>query len=144
MKVGLDKKAVKQSFSQTFRDYLTSRDRWFQHLKEFRDALGHRIPLYIPPHVVPPEHVAEYTRLETAMVEALNAADIAGYDRCETQQRALVVFQPVMQHSLTQAKSPPVVFHSQLIVDFKTIDEMTRKVLEEMDQNLPANSTAQV
>jgi len=144
MKVGLDKKMVKQSFSQTFRDYLASRDRWFQHLKEFRDALGHRIPLYIPPHVVSPEHVAEYNRLETAMAEALNAVDIAAHDRFETQQQALVMFQPVMQHSLTQAKNPPVIFHSQLIIDFTTIDEMTRKLLDEMDQNFTASSMAQV
>jgi hypothetical protein len=49
--IGLGKgnKQVRRSFLPPFRSYLDSLESWFTHIKEFRDALAHRIPLYIPP-----------------------------------------------------------------------------------------------
>src|SRR5712671_1522714 len=50
-KVGLGKKCklVRRSLPADIRKYLKSLDAWFDHLENFRHALAHRIPLYIPP-----------------------------------------------------------------------------------------------
>ncbi len=44
--IGLSKrnKQVRRSFLPPFRSYLDSLEPWFTHIKEFRDALAHRIP----------------------------------------------------------------------------------------------------
>lgn len=50
--VGLFKSATQRSLPPQLRDYLTSEDigSWQdKYLKGYRDALAHRIPLYIPP-----------------------------------------------------------------------------------------------
>src|SRR5262249_6431249 len=51
--VGLRKTNVLCSFSTEFQQYLGGLANWFDQLDNFRNALAHRIPLYIPPYVVP-------------------------------------------------------------------------------------------
>jgi hypothetical protein len=46
--VSLGNRVVRASFSNDFSLYLDSREKWFMAIKEFRDALVHCIPLYIP------------------------------------------------------------------------------------------------
>ncbi|MGO8841318.1 MAG: hypothetical protein ACLQF1_09370 [Methyloceanibacter sp.] len=92
--VGLGNKQVRSSFSNEFRAYLDSRQTWFDHIKEFRDSLAHRIPLYIPPYIVIPETVDEYNRLEQASGEALRRADFKEYDRLQSEQKTFVLFRP--------------------------------------------------
>ena len=46
------------------RDYLTGLGDWFDHIIDFRDALVHRIPLYIPPYIVSQDNDAKYQALE--------------------------------------------------------------------------------
>jgi hypothetical protein len=41
---------VRTSLSQEFQDYLKALEAW--HLADLRQALAHRIPLYIPPYVI--------------------------------------------------------------------------------------------
>jgi hypothetical protein len=125
--VGLGKsnKQVRCSFSQPFRSYLDSREQWFTHIKEFRDALAHRIPLYIPPYIIAPNRRDEYKRLDAAANEAVRLRNVAEYDRLTAEQEALGRFQPVMIHSLTES-SGTIVFHAQLLADFNTIDEIGR------------------
>jgi hypothetical protein len=133
--VGLGKgnKQVRRSFSNQFRVYLDSRLKWFEHLKCFRDSLAHRIPLYIPPYIVPPETVNEYNRLERASDEAVQRADFQEYERLQSKQKEFVLFRPWMTHSQFES-APAVVFHQQLLQDYLTIDECGRKMLEELDR----------
>jgi hypothetical protein len=133
--VGLGKgnKQVRASFSNELRAYLDSRQKWLDHLKGFRDALAHRIPLYIPPYIVTPETVGEYNKLEQASGEALQHADFEEYDRLQSKQKEFVLFRPWMTHSQFE-KAPAVVFHPQLLQDYATIDEVGRKLLEELDR----------
>ncbi|MGC2224166.1 MAG: hypothetical protein WA624_18380 [Methylocella sp.] len=50
--VGLSKNNtfVRGSLSTGFQEYVKGLDDWFDHLEEWRHALAHRIPLYIPPY----------------------------------------------------------------------------------------------
>jgi butyrate kinase len=132
-RVGLGNKDVRRSFSNEFRAYLESRQKWFENLKDFRDSLAHRIPLYIPPFIVTPETVDEYNKLEQASGEAMLRADINEYDRLQAEQKRLGKFRPWMTHSQFE-KAPSVVFHSQLVADYVTVDEFGRTMLEELDR----------
>jgi len=135
MSVGLGRrhKTIWNSFSDEFRQHLDQRQDWFEHLKGFRDSLAHRIPLYVPPYIVPVEKADEYNRLEQASGEALQRADVNEYDRLQSEQRKLVRFRPWMTHSLYE-DAPTVIFHSQLLADYMTIDEFGRILLRELDR----------
>lgn len=133
LKVGLGPKCadVRASFSQEFVGYLDSRQVWVDnYLKGFRDSLAHRIPLYIPPYIITPERLADYTRLEEESAEALRNLQLDNCERLQAEQKELGIWRPWMTHSVSE-KSPSVVFHAQLIADFLTIDEFGLQMLEE-------------
>ena len=129
--LGKSNKEVRRSFLQPFRSYLDSLELWFTHIKDFRDALAHRIPLYIPPFIVAPDRRDEYERLCAAANDAARLRNFVEYDRLTAEQEALGRFRPWMTHSVFENASF-VVFHSQLLADFNTIDEIGRKLLEEL------------
>lgn len=122
---------VRQSFSQEFQIYLTSLNGWFDNLENFRHALAHRIPLYVPPYTVPHDREADYRELERQMSEALKKRDYAKHKRLSAEQKALCVFRPWMTHSFHE-NAHHVVFHAQLLADFNTIDELGQKMLIEL------------
>jgi hypothetical protein len=122
---------VRQTLTQGFRDYLNQREPWFAHLKNFRDALAHRIPLFIPPYTVHPNNADQFQALERAADQALSSQDFAGYGLIQREQMALARFQPIMTHSLAAAGGF-VVFHSQLLADFHTLEELAGVLLDEL------------
>lgn len=90
--------------SQSFQEYLTAQDEWFKYLKDFRDALAHRIPIYIP-------------RIENA--ENPDAAES---------------FEPYMVHSWIESGNPLLVHPRLLTdfkivseVAEKVLEELARK-----------------
>jgi hypothetical protein len=129
--VTLGSKAVRARFSKQFSDYIASRDDWFKAIKDFRDALAHRVPLYIPPFIVTPDLVDECNRLERASGDAMRRGKIEEYDRLQAEQKKLGRFRPWMTHSRTE-NAHPIAFHPQLLADFNTVDEFGRKMLEEL------------
>lgn len=131
--IGPGSKEVRESCPQQLREYLESRDPWFRHLKDFRDALAHRIPLYIPPYTVSTEQIDEYQQLEAAKNEALKKGDLTSHERIEAHQQRLERFEPIMTHSWSEAGSRRVVVHAQLLADFRTVGEIARKVLGELN-----------
>jgi len=130
-KIGLGKgyKEVRKSLPGEIQLYLESIEKWFTHIKDMRDALAHRIPLYIPPGMVDPAHVDSYKRLDTAWYEALRRGDHDECDRVREQQRPLTFFKPLMTHSYEE-KAPIVVFHSQLLIDLMTVSEIANRLLD--------------
>jgi hypothetical protein len=131
--VGLRKKhtKVRASFRSDFKTYLEEMDDWFDYLTDYRDALGHRVPLYVPPGGVRSKDQAEYQELNSRMMQALNRGDYEEYERLEVQLNELPIFQPLMIHSFKEAVAP-VAFHAQVLVDFATIEELTGKFFDEL------------
>jgi hypothetical protein len=123
---------VRDALTPGFRDYLDSRKAWFDLLKDFRDALAHRIPLYIPPFTVDPAEASDYQALGAEAMTALRGHDFERYERLLAEQAALTRFQPIMAHSLTGGGI--VVFHAQLLADFATLEEMAGVLLDELDR----------
>ncbi|MGB6176678.1 MAG: hypothetical protein WBF43_10170 [Methylocella sp.] len=132
--VGLGKKnkLVRDSFSPEFQECLSKLDKWFDNLDNFRHALAHRIPLYIPPYVVPNGKVAAYQQLIARMTEALNRLDFEEHERLSAEQMTLARFIPCVTHSFEE-KVTPVFFHGQMLADFKTIEVLAQKILAELD-----------
>lgn len=131
--LGPDNTHVRGQLSPEFSGYLEGLGEWFEHLEDFRHALAHRIPLYIPPYSVPENRLDTYNALGKQMNEAMAALNFAKVDALEAEQKALVIFQPVMLHSITQ-KSRPVVFHAQTIANFNTAIEIGEKMMEELNR----------
>lgn len=131
--LGANYRIVRSNLTQGFQSYLDQRARWFAHLKDFRDALAHRIPLYIPPFSIDPAVADRFRELEQVSVAALFAGQIDEYERLRDEQMALRHFSPIMTHSLI-AGAPHVVFHPQLLADFNTIEELVGVSLDELDR----------
>jgi|HubBroStandDraft_6_1064221.scaffolds.fasta_scaffold955582_1 hypothetical protein len=74
---------------------------------------------------------AKHAQLEIDAAQALQQNNNEKYDQLRAEQKALGIFRPWMNHSLTE-KSPTVVFHQQLLDDYKTIDEFGQKILQEL------------
>jgi hypothetical protein len=122
---------VRASLSEDFRAYLDTLEKWFEYLADFRHAVAHRVPLYIPPGSVRSKEVEAYNELDRRMAEALNCFRPDEYERLSAEQSKLLVFQPIVGHSFTEMKSP-YYFHPQLISDFLTVEELGDKMLAEL------------
>jgi len=123
---------VRASMSNELQTYLDSHEAWFDHIKSLRDALAHRIPLYIPPYVVRTANMDEHNRLEQEATEALNRLNTARYDQARNDQKKLGEFRPWMTHSFSE-QAPHIIFHGQLLSDYATIDELAGKILVGLD-----------
>jgi hypothetical protein len=130
--IGIRKEKVRTSFTPEFRAYLDENKPRFDYLENFRHALAHRIPFYIPPYIVTHANEAAYRELAQRMSEASARFDFAEYRRLKDEQEALTAFRPRMQHSFIE-EAHPVVFHCQMLADFNTIDEMANRMLDDLD-----------
>lgn len=61
--LGKENKAVRSSLSVELQSYLDTMDEWFDYLSDFRHALAHRIPVYIPPGMVQQKNVDAYNAI---------------------------------------------------------------------------------
>jgi hypothetical protein len=134
-RVGLGKKYrdVRRTFSPQFRGYLDGHQDWFKHLADFRHALAHRIPLYIPRYAI-------VNHKEYADLQAQKGAVVGHpheFDRLTQEQMKHIQFQPVMVHSFSE-KSSRIVFHPQLLSDFAMVEDIGRKMLVELAREVPA------
>jgi hypothetical protein len=135
-KIGLGPKCeeIRGSFSKDTRDYLVAHDGWLGDLIDFRDALAHRISLYIPPYVVSLKNEDAHRALEA---RKLIIKDNDEFDRLSIEQRKLEVFHPLVMHALDH-KKPLVHFHFRMVNDFRTVEEIAEKVLLELKHRLRA------
>jgi hypothetical protein len=131
--VGLGPKndSVRATLSKAFREYLAGLEKWFEHIGELRHALAHRIPLYIPPYVIQKADEAAYRDFEAKMSDAIKKHDFEGYDQLSVEQMKLGRFRPWVQHSFEEG-GVPTVFHAQMLADFNTVEELGRKMLDEL------------
>jgi hypothetical protein len=133
--VGIGSKCttVRDSFSQEFRSYLAERRDWFAHLEDYRHALAHRIPLYIPPHCVRPENQARYVELEHLITRDVLTGNAESERRHRYEQDNLRFFRPWMKHSF-EDNSPIGLIHPQILADFNTVNEFAWRMSTELDR----------
>lgn len=129
--LGNNNDCVRASLSAESRAYLESLHDWFDYLEDFRHALAHRIPLYIPPYIVSPTNLAAFQELGERMSTAIVRGDYTEYDRLSEEQDALGLFRPWIRHSFTE-DTKPVVLHAQILADFETVEAIAERILAEL------------
>ncbi|AUC08906.1 hypothetical protein RE411_00910 [Agrobacterium pusense] len=120
---------VRESVPDDLRDYLVKCDPWFGYLENYRHAVAHRIPVYIPPAALNDKDAEEYRRIEDEIGKAIRERDFELWGELMAKQRALGTFKPVMMHSYGE-NARPVTVHAQMICDTATVVEIGEHLLK--------------
>lgn len=122
------------TLSRRFRRYITSKkiSEWKNYMRDFRHALGHRIPLYVPPAALNPAELSRYREIEHELAGALERFDLKGYEMLLDKQVSLGKNFPVFTHSISE-RSKQVFFHTQVLADFNTVVEIATKFMNEFN-----------
>jgi len=131
--IGLFKKETEDNFSNEFRQYLDSAQvaTWHnEYLKNYRDTLSHRIPLYVPPKTLNSTQRSQLDLIEKKINDSFKSSDIDTIDRLHSEEDKVGDVCPFFMHSLSESKGEYVVLHVQIITDFKTIEEIVGKFYE--------------
>lgn len=139
--VGLFSKRLQSYLPEVLREYLRSDEMLDWHVrysKDYRDALAHRIPLYIPPAVLAPGDQTRYRELEVQM-QALTYEDWEIYGDLLEQQRQLGRPSPFFTHSRRE-ESRPMFLHAQVLSDHMTVEALVALFCECMEQQIHHNA----
>ena len=130
--VGLFTNAMQQRLPTPVREYLAQKHirAWHDtHAKNFRDALVHRIPLYVPPHLIDPKDNDRYLELDRQASQLAISGDFGAAEKAETERDALTRASHFFTHSLSpDDPSEKAVLHAQMIADANTVLEISRLV----------------
>ena len=129
--VGLYKKKTQEHFTEKFHGYLNSGSmkRWYEeYLKNYRDALSHRIPLYVPPQALIPEQALQVKQIENKIADCYKSCDLDMIEKLRKEQNSIGDVCFLISHAFSESKS--IVLHAQLIADFNTIEEIVGKYCE--------------
>lgn len=124
--VGLFRESLTKHLPEPLRDFLASdkiTDWHEKYLKSFRDALAHRIPLYIPPAEFTKEEGERYNEIENKKMELIKAMEWKKFDELYEEQENIGRPSFVFLHSFEGEPSKPVLFHPQLLCDGLAIVE---------------------
>lgn len=122
-------KIIRASLPDEVACLLDKAEGWFAQLEDYRDALAHRIPPYIPPYSIAPESVDLARDLERRAWEALRKGDLDEHARLEREHEALKHFHSVIQHSWGEP-ARPAYFHWMLIVNAKTVVQLGTAIFD--------------
>ncbi len=130
---GKKNKTVRKSLPKKFLEYLSNIQVWQNNLENFRHALAHRIPVYIPPGILIGERVEKYREIEERINEAVRQRDSQATDQLRCEQNALLSFDPVATHSFGE-NAPIVLFHAQMLNDIETVQQAALLLLPEFNE----------
>lgn len=139
--IGLFKEKTQSHLPEKLLKYLNTEHikRWYdEYSKNYRDALAHRIPLYVPPFVLNKEEPEKYLALEN-QIHALDLSvhgDFAIYDQLREKQKEPGQVSPLFTQSFDEA-SQSMVLHAQVIIDYVTVEEILNSFCENMRAKLP-------
>ncbi len=129
-------KIVRNSLGQELCQYLESMSDWFKYLDDYRHALEHRIPLYVPPFAIDPRNADRYSKLERSIVALIVQRNGAEAQAQQLERDSLRFFRPFIMHSWT-GDARPIQFHTQMLTDFTTIEGIGARLLDEVAKPPP-------
>jgi hypothetical protein len=138
--VGLFNDKTKKHLPEPIKSYLNSPNiiRWYkEYLKNYRDALAHRIPPYIPPAVFTVEEDERYKKLENEEVECIKSREWERLDQIREEQAAIGKSCLTFLHSFSGSgeESPrPMLLHPQLLCDAKVVVEFGGLYFQHWDE----------
>jgi hypothetical protein len=127
--VGLYMNKTQECFEEKFRSYLNSdhMKKWHnEYLKNYRDALSHRIPLYVPPKALTSEQKDRAELIEKQINNSIRSRDYNAINNLNDSDDKIGSPCPFFIHSISE-ENRYVFFHAQVITDFKTIEEIVEK-----------------
>ncbi|WP_024299669.1 hypothetical protein [Methylomicrobium lacus] len=128
MKVGLFLESTRRYLPSELRECLSSKESsgWHgDYLKSFRDALAHRIPLYVPPAQFTPAERERYSRLESEKVECIRAMNWARLEEIDREQPAIGAPCFTFLHSFAEDAAPTMLYlHPQILTDARSVVEV--------------------
>ncbi len=131
--VSMFKDATRQHLPIAVEDYLSSDriTRWHaEYLKNYRDALAHQIPLYIPPKTMTKDEGERFNALEAEKWGLAGRADWDRINAISAEQDAIGSPCFTFLHSLEEgAASRPLRLHPQVISDSNTVIDFGRRFL---------------
>ena len=125
--VGLYKITTQEILSDAFKTYLNSdrMKKWHdEYLKNYRDALSHRIPLYVPPKSLTSSQQKQVTDIEEKRSRAIQDRAFSLIDDLQKEEDGIGAPSPFFVHSLTETDNKVVSLHAQVITDFGTVEEI--------------------
>ncbi len=124
--IGLFKSKFQSRLPDNLQTYLES-DRieaWYDgYEKNYRDALAHRIPPFIPPSGLNEAEQQEYSIIEKKIAEAQASGNVTKLKTLLKQQKQLGKANPIFAHSFSE-DSKPMYLHAQILADFATIEQL--------------------
>lgn len=136
--VGMFKEATQRFLPSALRSYLTSAEisSWQdKYLKGYRDALAHRVPLYIPPAAWTQEDAERYQRLEQEKIACINSRQWDRLDGVWAEQDAVGRAYPVFLHEFSaDERAKPVYLHPQLLCDSATVVDFGQRFYAAWDE----------
>lgn len=127
VKIGLFKKELKPFLNNELKTYLHSNriKAWFtDYAKNYRDALAHRIPPYVPPVSLNPNEAERFKLLQKEIRSAFVNLDFELIKKLESERDQLGSISIAFLHSFSHDKSRPLALHPQLIADGNTVFEI--------------------
>lgn len=127
--VGLYLKKTQNFFDDGFKEYLNSErmKNWHdKYLKNYRDALSHRIPLYVPPYSLKPDQKEQREEINQKLQEAIKKGDLDNVAALQIEMDNMGEIAPFFMHSFSE-DSKIVKLHAQVITDFGTVEEIVEK-----------------
>ena len=125
--VGLYRIKTQEILNDDFREYLNSdrMKKWHdEYLKNYRDALSHRIPLYVPPKNLTPDQQKQVADIEERRNKAIRGRDFSLIDNLQKEEDKIGTPSPFFLHSLPETDNKMVSLHAQVITDFGTVEEI--------------------
>ncbi|MFM0184166.1 hypothetical protein PQR25_00100 [Paraburkholderia nemoris] len=127
LKVSMFKSTTQEHMPHAVADYLASETmtRWHsEYLKNYRDALAHRIPLYIPPQVMTEEQSRRYSALELEKQSLVGCDNWGRIEAIIAEQDDIGSPCFSFVHSFEESEvSRHIFFHPQMISDSNTATE---------------------
>jgi hypothetical protein len=137
--VGMFSPQMTPHWPNEIRHYVAATMSWFtKYLKNYRDALAHRIPLYIPPASFTKDEAARWEALEEEQLAAIQAHDWRRVDALRREEHHLGAACPMFNHSFDDSEASTMVFlHPQVLSDAKTVLQGCAVFLDHWNQPPP-------
>ncbi|OLO12639.1 hypothetical protein BTW10_04025 [Chromohalobacter japonicus] len=132
--VGLFQNRTTRYLPSVLQRYLGSQDitAWHEdYLKSFRDALAHRVPLYVPPAEFTPGEGERYNLLESKKVGLIKAMEWERLDQIWAEQAEIGRPSFCFIHSYSEDEEPKtILLHPQILSDGMAIVELGNMFIE--------------
>ena len=126
--VGLFSKCVMDHFPDRIKEYLHSErmQKWYgDYAKNYRDALVHRIPPYVPPYTVDPKDAQRYREYDSKISERMSIGDFDSIEKLRKDRDSIGSVSGAFLHSYhDHDAAKPVMLHTQMLADSNTVIEI--------------------